>query len=207
MILQQQRLVGEDVPQLGDQRRQLASSSRIFVALEAGQALQLHVEDRLRLDLGQPELRGQPGLGFGRSLRAANQLDHRIKVVERDPQAFENVRARFGLAQLELDAPAHHLAAEVDEMLDHLEQAEHPRPAGDNRQRDDAERLLQLGVLVEVVQHHLADFAALQLDDDAHAVAIRFVAQVGNAFDGLFANQVGDALEQPRLVQLVRESR
>ena len=85
-----------------------------------------------------------------------------------------------------------------------LEQAEHLRPAGDNRQRDDAERLLQLRLLVQVVQHDLADFAALQLDDDAHAVAIRFVAQVGNAFERLVAHQLGDALEQPRLVQLIR---
>ena len=86
-----------------------------------------------------------------------------------------------------------------------LEQAEHLRPAGDNRQRDDAERLLQLGLLEQVVQHHLADFAALQLDDDAHAVAIRFVAKVGNAFDRLLAHQLGDALEQARLVQLIRD--
>ena len=97
---------------------QLASSLEDLVALQAGEALQLHVEDRLRLDLGQPELRDQPGLGFGRVLRAANQLDHRVEVVERDLQAFEDVRARFGLAQLELDAAADHVAAEVDEVLD-----------------------------------------------------------------------------------------
>ena len=86
-----------------------------------------------------------------------------------------------------------------------FEQAEHLRPAGDDRQRDDAERLLQLGLLEQVVQHDLADFAALQLDDDAHAVAIRLVAQIGNAFDRLLAHQLGDALEQPRLVQLIRD--
>ena len=126
-------------------------------------------------------------------------------MVERDLQAFENVRARFGLAQLELDAAADHFAAEVDEVLDDLEQAEHLRPAGDDRQRDDAERLLQLRLLEQVVQHDLADFAALQLDDDAHAVAIGLVAQIGNAFDRLFAHQLGDALEQPRLVQLIRD--
>ena len=40
------------------------------------------------------------------------------RLIERDPQAFEDVRARFGLAQLELDAAAHDLAAELDELLD-----------------------------------------------------------------------------------------
>ena len=85
-----------------------------------------------------------------------------------------------------------------------LEQAEHLRPAGDDRQRDDAERLLQLRLLEQVVQHHLADFAALELDHDPHAVAIGLVAQIGNAFERLVAHQFGDALEQPRLVQLIR---
>ena len=129
------------------------------------------------------------------------------RLIERDLQAFEDVRARFGLAQLELDAAADHFAAEVDEVLDHFEQAEHLRPAGDDRQRDDAERLLQLGLLEQVVEHDLGDFAALQLDHDPHAVAIGLVAQIGNAFERLVAHQFGDALEQPRLVQLIRESR
>ena len=87
----------------------------------------------------------------------------------------------------------------------HLEQAQHPRPAADDRQHDDAEGLLQLRVLVEVVEDDLADFAALQLDDHAHAVAIRLVAEVGDALDRLLADQVGDALEQLRLVHLVRD--
>ena len=106
--------------------------------------------------------------------------------------------------QLELDPAADHFAAEVDEVLDHFEQAEHLRPAGDDRQRDDAERLLQLRLLEQVVQHDFGDFAALQLDHDAHAVAIGFVAQIGNAFERLVAHQLGDAFEQPRLVQLIR---
>ena len=60
-------------------------------------------------------------------------------------------------------------------------------------------------MLVEVVEHDLGHFAALQLDDDAHAVAIGFVAQIGDALDGLLAHQLGDLLEQPRLVDLIRD--
>ena len=47
--------------------------------------------------------------------------------------------------------------------------------------------------------------AALQIDDDAHAVAIRLVADVGDALDRLLAHELGDALDQPRLVDLVRD--
>ena len=63
---------------------------------------------------------------------------------------------------------------------------------------------LQLGVLVEVVEHHLRHLAALQLDDDPHAVAIGLVAQIGDALDHLLAHQVGDPLDQLRLVHLIR---
>ena len=58
-------------------------------------------------------------------------------------------------------------------------------------------------MLVEVVEHDLADLAALQLDDDPHAVAVGLVADVGDALDRLLADQLGDLLDQPRLVDLV----
>jgi hypothetical protein len=64
---------------------------------------------------------------------------------------------------------------------------------------------LQLGLGVEVVEHHLRHFAATQLDDDAHAVLVGLVAQLGDAFDLLLFDQLGDLLDQTRLVQLVRQ--
>ena len=97
-----------------------------LLALEAGQPLQLHVEDRLRLELRQLELRHQAVARFGRALRPANQLDHLVEVIERDLEAFEDVGARLGLAQLELGPAPHDLAAELDEVLDDLEQAAAP---------------------------------------------------------------------------------
>ncbi len=80
---------------------------------------------------------------------------------------------------------------------------QHPRPAADDRQHDDAERGLQLCVLVEVVEDDLRHFAALQLEHDAHAVAIGLVAQVRYPLDDLFPHQLGDVLEQSLLVDLV----
>ena len=105
------------------------------------------------------------------------------------------MRAGLGLPQLELGAAADDLAAELDEVLDDLEQGQHLRPAADDRQHDDAERRLQLRVLVEVVEHDLRHFAALQLDDDPHAVAVGLVAQIRDAFDRLFADELRDVLD------------
>ena len=47
--------------------------------------------------------------------------------------------------------------------------------------------------------------AALQLDDDAQALAVRLVAQVGDPLERLVAHQLGDLLDQLRLVDLVRD--
>ena len=66
-------------------------------------------------------------------------------------------------------------------------------------------RRLQLGVLVEIVEDDLRNLAAAQLDHDAHAVAVGLVAKVGDALDGLLAHQLGDLLEQPGLVDLIRD--
>ena len=49
------------------------------------------------------------------------------------------------------------------------------------------------------------DLAALELDHDPDALAVGLVAQVGDALDRLLAHQLGDPLDQPRLVHLVRD--
>ena len=140
----------------------------------------------------------RPVFASTRILRSADQRDDRVEMVERDLEAFEDVGAGLGLAQLELGAAADDLAPELDEVLDDLEQAQHARPAADDRQQRDAVAHLQLRVLVEIVEHDVRQLAALELDDDAHAVAARLVAQIGNAFDLLVADELGDVLDQVR---------
>ena len=99
-------------------------------------------------------------------------------MIERDLQPFQDVAARFGFAELELRPSTNDLATELDEVVEDLEERQHLRPATDNRQHVDAERRLQLRVLVEIVENDLANFTALQVDDDAKAIAIGFVADV-----------------------------
>ncbi len=62
---------------------------------------------------------------------------------------------------------------------------------------------LELGVLVEVVEHHFGLFAALQFDHDAHAVAVAFVADIADAFDALLVDHRGHLLDELGLVDLV----
>ena len=71
----------------------------------------------------RPNCAIRPSRASDRVLRGADQRDHRVEVIERDGQAFEDVGAGLGLPQLELGAPAHDVAAELDEVIEQLDAA------------------------------------------------------------------------------------
>ena len=200
-------LVAEDRPQLADRLQQLRVLGPDLVGLERGQALQAHVEDRLRLDVGELELGDQPGAGVVGVRRTADQGDHRVEVVERDQDPLEDVRPGLGLAQLVLRAADHHLALMADVVVDHLLQGEGPRHVVDEGNHVDPEARLHLRVLVELAQRDLRDRVALQLDDQAHARAIGLVAEVGDLGQLLVADQIGDLGDQPAVAALADRER
>ena len=57
----------------------------------------------------------------------------------------------------------------------------------------------------ELVEHHVSDGVALELDDDAQALAIGLVAQLGDALEPLLTHHLSDALDHARLVDLKRQ--
>ena len=73
------------------------------------------------------------------------------------------------------------------------------------RQHVEAERRLQRRVLEELVEHDLRRRALLQLDDDAHALAVRLVVHARDAGDALLGVRFGDRLDDAALVDLVRD--
>ena len=99
--------------------------------------------------------------------------------------------------------PRDDFLAEVEERAQHVGQRQHLRPAAVQRDHVGAEARLQGGEAPELVEHHVGDRVALDLDDDAHAVAIGLVAQIRDALDALLANELRDALDQRRLVDLI----
>ncbi len=78
------------------------------------------------------------------------------------------------------------------------------RHAAVQGQIDDAESRLHLGVPVKLVEDDLRLGVALQLDHDPHAVAIGFIAQIGDAVDLLLPHQIGDANQKRGLIDLIR---
>ena len=113
--------------------------------------------------------------------------------------------AGAGLAQFEDRAARDHFAAMAHEGFEDLLEVQQLRATVDQCHHVDAEHRFHRRLRVEVVQHDLGGFAALDLDVDAHAVLVGLVAQLADAFELLFLHQLGDLLDQPRLVDLVRD--
>ena len=107
------------------------------------------------------------------------------------------------LLQLEDGAAGDDLAAVLEEAHQHLLEVEQARLAVDQRHHVHAEAVLQLGVLEQLVEHHLGHLAALELDDQAHAGFVGLVADLADALDLLLVDQLGHALLQGALVDLV----
>ena len=107
------------------------------------------------------------------------------------------------LAQLVAGAAHHDVLLVDDVVVEDLLQREDARHAVDQRQVDDAEAGLQLGVLVELLQHDLGLLAALEVDDDAHALAVGLVVEAGDLCDLFLLDELGDLLDEAQLVDLV----
>ena len=159
--------------------------------------------EHLANQLAVPGARHQFGLGHRRCGRVADDSDEFVDVGQCHGQAFEHVAAFARLAQREYRAARHHFPAVLQEDADQVLQVAQLGLAVDQRHHVDAEGVLQLRLLVQVVQHHLGHFAALELDHQAHAGLVRFVLDVADAFDLLLVHQFGHALLQRLLVHLI----
>src|SRR5579872_177882 len=210
---------------LGDVVADFFQLVRNFIDRKFGQAMQLQFEDGIGLlgserlfgielgsaargvdvDLLAAEVHHQVFAGIGAVGTAANDGDDIVEMIEGCEIAFEDVLAIFRLLQQVGGAAADDIDTVLDEVLDSLDEAHFTRLSVDHREQDHREALLHLCVLEELIEHDLRFSAALQLDDDAHAIAIRFVANVGDVFDFFVVDQRRDALDQNRFVYLIRD--
>ncbi len=196
-------LVGEDELEAGYLFLQVAVLVVDLLALEPGEALQAHVEHGLRLRVRQLELAHEADLGLGPVLGRADEGDDRVEVVERDEVALEDMGALARFPQLEVGPAPHDHYAVVEVVAQHLLEGEDARRVLDDDHVVHGERRLQLRELVELVEDELRDGAALHLEHDAHAVAVRLVTDVADVLDLLGANELRHRLDERGLVDLV----
>ena len=178
-----------------------------LLALEARQALQAKVEDGLSLLLRELEARDQ---GCARDVSRAALADRRddgIEVVEGNRQALQDVGARLCLLEVVARAPRDDIFLMHDVVVQDFLEVQDFRLAVDERQHDDAEAVLQLRVLVELIEDDVRVRVAAQVDDDAHAAAVRLIVERRDALDLLVAHELRDLLDEARLVDLIRQLR
>ena len=176
-------------------RPQLLELVAQLLAVELGEAAELHVEDVLRLHVGELERRDhEAGLGALGVFGTADVGDDGVDHVERLHQALDDVLALLRLAETELGAPLDDLLLVLDVDRERGLEVEQLRHVVDQRQHVHREVGLHRRVLVEQVQHDLRVGVALELDDEARGVTRRLVAHVADAFDLAVVDQLGDLL-------------
>ena len=213
----QARARAQDVEIVGDLGGELVQRLGDFVAAERGQAREAQFEDRARLRVRQADravlgdARGadrRSALTSGAMSRAGQTRS--ISATRAAPESGE-VRIRRitssilataiarptwicaasrALVEQIFGAPGDDFLAEVEEGDQHVLQRQHLRPAAVQRDHVGAEARLHRGEAPELIEHDVGDRVALQLDDDAHAVAIGFVAQIRDALDASFRARV-----------------
>ena len=151
--------------------------------------------------LGEIE-RHQFHLGFIAVGGFADNLDELIKIRERDDITFQRLSSALSLLQFVTRAPHDDFAAVLDIAIDGFLKRECLGLAVINGEHIDAEGGGQLRVLVEVIDDHLRDRIALELDNDT-GVFIGFIADSRDLGENLFIGQLSDALYECGAVDVV----
>ena len=133
----------------------------------------------------------------------ADDVDDLIGLIHHQLQTLQNVLTLFGFFQVVGGTAGDDLKLELEILLQHLLQGHYLGHTVFQRQHDDADGILQLSKAVQLVQHHLRVGAHLQVNDNAHALAVAFIIDVADAVDTLILYQLGDALDQAGLIHHV----
>ncbi|MNP15945.1 hypothetical protein D3C76_1083200 [compost metagenome] len=141
--------------------------------------------------------------GFLRCPGTPDQGDDPVQMVQSNTQAFQNMGASFSLAQLIFRSAADNRLLVLQVVVQAFFQTDNLRLIIHQSQHVDAEVGLHSSMLVQVIQHHIGIYIPAELNHHPHAVAVRFVPQVGNAVDPFLPDQLSDILDQTRLVHLV----
>ena len=111
--------------------------------------------------------------------------------------------ALAGLLQQINSTTCDHFATVTQKVVNQLLQIKNLWLTIDQCHDVDTKHALQLSLGKEVIKNHFTDIGALNFDYYAQAVFIRLIAEFGDTFKLLLFNQLGDALNQTRFVQLI----
>ena len=174
-----------------------------LLALQTGELAQTHLHDGVGLRLGEAELLHKAVAGLENCLGGTDVLYDKVDNVQRLEQTFQYVGALFGLVKIEFGAAHNHLVAMTHEIVDEVLEREQTGFAVYQRDVVDREAGLYRSVLVQVAEHHVAGGTYLELDYNAHTLAVALVVDVCDALYLLVLYQLRDFLYHLALVHLV----
>ena len=195
--------VGKNGLQLCDQIVQTEQLILDLAPLHSRQLAERHLHDGLRLQIRKTEALHQGQLGLGDRGRGLHDLHDLVDVVQSDLVSLVDMRLCLGLIQLVLRAADDDLLLVCDIQVENGGKAQHLGLVVDQGQHIDGEGVLELGVLVELIEQDLRIDVAAVLHHDAHSLASRFVAKLGDALDLLLLDALGDGLAEQALVDAV----
>ncbi len=168
---------------------------------QPAQRAQPHVEDRLGLQVGEPERPDHLGLGL---VLLADDLDQPVEVEIGDQVAVEDLQPPLDLGQAEGRAAHQHLAAMVEEGLQCLAQVHDPgRVVLVEDVEVEREADLEVGLPEELLHQELGrHIAGPGIEHDTHVLG-ELVAHVFEDRQLLGVDDLGDALDQLALLDLI----
>ena len=113
----------------------------------------------------------------------------------------------LGLVQVIAGPSGHHILLMADIVQKHVQKVHDLWLVVDQGQHNNAEGVLKLGMLEELVQYYVGIGVVSEFNDHPHAFPVGFVSQVGNAFDLFILDQFRDLLDQVGLVDQVGKLR
>ena len=161
--------------------------------------------EHLRHRTTHPDALHERYLGLRWRGRRLDDSDDLVNVRERHGLPFEQVGTVARLAKFEDCTAGDDFAAMPQERFEQLTQPHEARLTVQQGNHVDAEDGFQRCLLEQIVQHHFRGDIALQFHHHAHAVLVGLVANFADALDQLFLVEFGNALQQARLVHLVRQ--
>ena len=224
----QAHTAGQDVEQIGNGIGQFLQFTADFIAAQRGELVEAQIKDGAHLQIRKPDggrvhvhragfdqrqiganlgripiTRHQRFTGFGRAGAGADDAHDFVQVGDRNHQADQQVGPFACLHQFVLRTAGDDLLTELHKGVDDVLHAHQFRASATNGQHVEGKTLLRRRVAPQLVQHHVRRRIALQIEHDAHAFAIGFIAQVRHALDALVLHRFGDLFHQRVLALLV----
>ena len=195
--------MGEKILVVGNIKSELGNLINKILTCQASKATQTHLKDCLALNLIQAKALVHALLCLGIILRAADDVDNLVDVINCGQKAFQNVDALLSLIQIKLSTTAYDINLMINVVAQNLAKRKRTRDTVNQGQVNDAKVGLKLSLLVQVIQNNLWNRIALEVQNNTHTLTVGLIAHVRDAFNFLLVDCLSNLLLEKTLVNLI----